>query len=46
MRVRIIKIHSAFCMSLFCCDFFRTCNFIISDIFRMSIVIFAFFSEI
>lgn len=32
-------------MSLFCCDFFRTCNLIISDIFRMSIVIFAFFSE-
>lgn len=32
-------------MSLFCCDFFRSCNFIISDIFRMSSVIFAFFSE-
>nr|DAU92204.1 MAG TPA: hypothetical protein [Bacteriophage sp.] len=32
-------------MSLFCCDFFRTFNLIISDIFRMSILNFAFFSE-
>ena len=33
-------------MSLFCCDFFRTFNYIISDIFRMSSIFFAFFSEL
>nr|DAI62988.1 MAG TPA: hypothetical protein [Caudoviricetes sp.]DAW04872.1 MAG TPA: hypothetical protein [Caudoviricetes sp.]DAZ38796.1 MAG TPA: hypothetical protein [Caudoviricetes sp.]DAZ46343.1 MAG TPA: hypothetical protein [Caudoviricetes sp.] len=32
-------------MSLFCCDFFRTFKYIIRDIFRMSIIIFAIFSE-
>nr|DAG54863.1 MAG TPA: repressor protein [Caudoviricetes sp.] len=33
-------------MSLFCCDIFSTDNYIISDIFRMSSTIFAFFSEL
>jgi transcriptional regulator with XRE-family HTH domain len=33
-------------MSLFCCDIFSTDSYIISDIFRMSSIIFAFFSEL
>lgn len=36
----------AFLMSLFCCDIFRGDSYIISDIFRMSSIIFAFFSEV
>nr|DAQ88941.1 MAG TPA: hypothetical protein [Caudoviricetes sp.] len=33
-------------MSLFCCVIFSTDSYIISDIFRMSSTIFAFFSEL